>query len=91
MCLRAPFAENKYVQFSIIYDSIMSRMSRFKPKQMSFVSNGGKFKLYTVLKGLIFPAPTQPRISFERAIVLCAKRFQQNICLIENINFYIFL
>jgi hypothetical protein len=25
---------------------------------MSFVSNGGKFKLYTVLNGLIFPPPT---------------------------------
>jgi hypothetical protein len=35
---------------------------------MSFVSNGGKFKLYTVLKGLIFPTPTQPKISFEREI-----------------------
>jgi hypothetical protein len=35
---------------------------------MSFVSNGGKFKLYTVLNGLIFPTPTQPRISFERTI-----------------------
>jgi hypothetical protein len=35
---------------------------------MSFVSNGGKFKLYTVLNGLIFPTPTQLRISFERAI-----------------------
>jgi hypothetical protein len=39
-----------------------------KHKQMSFVSNGGKFKLYTVLNGLIFPTPTQPRISFEHAI-----------------------
>jgi hypothetical protein len=34
---------------------------------MSFVTNGGKFKLYTVLNGLLFPTPTQPRISFERA------------------------
>jgi integrase len=34
------------------------------------VSNGGKFKLYTVLNGLIFPMPTQPRISFERAILI---------------------
>jgi hypothetical protein len=25
-----------------------------KHKQMSFVTNGGKFKLYTVLNGLIF-------------------------------------
>jgi hypothetical protein len=41
-----------------------------KDKQMSFVSNGGKFKLYTVLNGLIFPTPTQPRISFERTVVL---------------------
>jgi hypothetical protein len=41
---------------------------RIKHKQMSFVSNGGKFKLYTVLNGLIFPTPTQPRISFERPI-----------------------
>jgi hypothetical protein len=37
---------------------------------MSFSSNGGKFKLYSVLKGLIFPTPTQPRISFERAILV---------------------
>jgi hypothetical protein len=37
---------------------------------MSFVSNGGKFKLYTVLNGLLFPTPTQPRISFERAIFI---------------------
>jgi hypothetical protein len=36
---------------------------------MSFVSNRGKFKLYTVLNGLLFPTPTQPRISFKRAIV----------------------
>jgi hypothetical protein len=34
------------------------------------VSNGGKFKLYTVLNGLLFPTPTQPRISFERSIAL---------------------
>jgi hypothetical protein len=42
-----------------------------KHKQMSLVSNSGKFKLYTVLNGLIFPTPTQPRISFERAIEVC--------------------
>jgi hypothetical protein len=40
-------------------------------KQMSFLSNSGKFKLYTVLNGLIFPTPTQPRISFERSIQAC--------------------
>jgi hypothetical protein len=34
---------------------------------MSFVSYGGKFKHYTVKNGLIFPTPSQPRISFERA------------------------
>jgi hypothetical protein len=32
------------------------------------VSNGGKFKLYTVLNGLIFPTPTQPRISIRDII-----------------------
>jgi hypothetical protein len=47
----------------------MSNYVPIKHKQMSFVSNGGKFKLYTVLNGLIFPTPTQPRISFERAIL----------------------
>jgi hypothetical protein len=41
-----------------------------KHKEMSFVSNGGKFKLYTVLNGLIFIMPTQPRILFER-VILC--------------------
>jgi hypothetical protein len=34
---------------------------------MSFLSNGGKFKLYAVLNGLIFPTLTQSRISFERS------------------------
>jgi hypothetical protein len=43
-------------------------MSRLNIINMSFVSNGGKFKLYTVLNGLIFPTPFQPRISSERAI-----------------------
>jgi hypothetical protein len=45
-----------------------------KHKQMSFVSNGGNFKLYTVLNGLLFSAPAQPRILFERMlhrIVVC--------------------
>jgi hypothetical protein len=41
------------------------------------VSNGGKFKLYTVLNGLIFPTPTQPRISFERAIVFVARTWKR--------------
>jgi hypothetical protein len=41
-----------------------------KHKQMSFVSNGGKFKLYTVLNGLIFPMPTHARISFERTVTI---------------------
>jgi hypothetical protein len=30
---------------------------------MSFVSNGGKFKLYAVPNGLLFSTPTQPRFS----------------------------
>jgi hypothetical protein len=37
---------------------------------MSFVLNGGKFKLYTFL---LFSTPTQPRFSFERMIQNCAK------------------
>jgi hypothetical protein len=41
-----------------------------KHKQMSFVSNGGKFKLYTVL---LFSTPTQPRFSFERLILIIVK------------------
>jgi tRNA A37 threonylcarbamoyladenosine dehydratase len=36
--------------------------------QITILSNGGKFKLYTVLNALIFPTPIQPRISFDRAI-----------------------
>jgi cobyrinic acid a,c-diamide synthase len=35
---------------------------------MSLVSNGGKFRLYTGLNGLIFPTPTETRISFEHTI-----------------------
>jgi hypothetical protein len=47
---------------------------------MSFVSNGGKFKLCTVLNGLIFPTPTQPRISFERPILFkCNAVFKKSI------------
>jgi hypothetical protein len=30
-----------------------------KHKQMPFVSNGGKFKLYTVPNGLVFSTPTR--------------------------------
>jgi hypothetical protein len=51
-----------------------------KHKHMSFVSNGGKFKLYTVLNGLLFPTPTQPRISFERMI------FRIIVCIEFRIN-----
>jgi hypothetical protein len=53
--------------------------ARIKHKQMSFVSNGGKFKLYTVLNGLIFPTPTQPRILFERAILNAVEK-SKNPC-----------
>jgi hypothetical protein len=42
---------------------------------MSFLSNGGKFKLYTVLNALIFPTPTQPTISFERQIQITITAF----------------
>jgi hypothetical protein len=39
----------------------------------NYVPIKGKFKLYTVLNGLIFPIFTQPKISFERAILLIAQ------------------
>jgi hypothetical protein len=58
---------------------------------MSFVSNGGKFKLYTVLNGLIFPVPTQLRISFERAISInivytgCSFKFLLKVRVEESI------
>jgi hypothetical protein len=35
-----------------------------KHKQMSFVSNGGKFKLYTVLNGLIFSCKASSQIIY---------------------------
>jgi hypothetical protein len=47
---------------------------------MSFVSNGGKFKLYTVLNGLLAPTPAQPRISFERGIVICSYFYLHKKC-----------
>jgi hypothetical protein len=37
---------------------------------MLFVSNGGKFKLYTVPNGLLFSTPPEPRFSFERMILI---------------------
>jgi hypothetical protein len=49
-----------------------------KHKQMSFVSNGGKFKLYTVLNDLFFPTLTQPRILFERAIS-CTRNSREDL------------
>jgi hypothetical protein len=64
---------------------------------MSFVLNGGKFKLYTVLNDLIFPTPTQPRISFERAAkelfwvaTKQEKTFSRNILLLLGSRFYPF-
>jgi hypothetical protein len=44
---------------------------------MSFVSNGGKLKLYTLLNGFLFSTPTQPRFSFERMIhyIECSFKF----------------
>jgi hypothetical protein len=51
-----------------------------KHTQMSFVSNCGKFKLYTVLNGLLFPTPAQPRISFERAIEYSVKSRSESFC-----------
>jgi hypothetical protein len=61
---------------------------------MSFVSNGGKFKLYTVLNGLIFPTPTKPRISFELPILKTAlpEHFHKEIIkLAKSIILYIYV
>jgi hypothetical protein len=67
---------------------------------MSFVSNGGKFKLYTVLNGLVFPTPTQPRISLERgianvtAISISSQRytlFAILICVLLRRHLYLFI
>jgi hypothetical protein len=57
-----------------------------KHKQISFVSDGGKFKLYTVLNGLIFPTPTQPRISFERAIFSFIDMYNYSTLILDNDN-----
>jgi hypothetical protein len=59
--LRTPFAENNHVPI--------------KHKQMSFVSNGGKFKFYTVPNDLLSSKPTQPRFSFERRIYVFIFRY----------------
>jgi hypothetical protein len=63
--LRAPLAKNKHIQLC-------------EHKQMVFVSNGGKFKHYTVPNGLLFSTLTQPRFSFERMIFIqrCRLYFQ---------------
>jgi hypothetical protein len=55
--LRAAFAKNKHIQLC-------------EHKQMVFVSNGGKFKHYTVPNGILFSTLTQPRFSFERMIFI---------------------
>jgi hypothetical protein len=41
-----------------------------KHKHMSFVSNGGKFRLYIVPNGLFFSKPTQPKFSLEHDTIL---------------------
>jgi hypothetical protein len=41
---------------------------------MSFVSNGGKFKLYTVLNGLIFPR--QDFISMTKGVIVGSEFFE---------------
>jgi hypothetical protein len=53
-----------------------------KHKQMSLVSNGGKFKLYTVINGLIFPTPIQPKYKKNMFFIVfnllfCTKKLTQ--------------
>jgi hypothetical protein len=58
-----------------------------KHKQISFVSNGGKFNLYAVPNGLLFSTPTQPRFSFERMILNMAwSRMTESVGNNENLN-----
>jgi hypothetical protein len=54
-----------------------------KHKQMSFVSNVGKFKLYSVPNGLLFSTPTQLRFLFERMI-------PTNMIVVTNIKVVIY-
>jgi hypothetical protein len=54
-----------------------------KDKQMSFVSNVGKFKLYSVPNGLLFSTPTQLRFLFERMI-------PTNMIVVTNIKVVIY-
>jgi hypothetical protein len=50
---------------------------------MSFLSNGGKFKLYTIANGLLFSTPTQLRFSFER-MILCTPSGLVDLQVISN-------
>jgi hypothetical protein len=57
-----------------------------KHKQMSFVSNGGKLKLYTVPDGLLFSTPTQLRFSFERLEAPRSVQFRMTYRFIKFLN-----
>jgi hypothetical protein len=53
---------------------------------MSFVSNGGKFKLYTVPDGLFFSTPTQPRFPFELMIEVAKKVLRMCFVIVDLIT-----
>jgi hypothetical protein len=55
------YSRSKYLTGPFLLKTNMFSYVPIKHKQMSFVSNRGKFKLYAVLNGLIFPTPTQSR------------------------------
>jgi hypothetical protein len=61
------FSPIKYLRAPFLKTNMFNHVP-IKHKQVSFVSNGGKFKLYTIPNGLLFSTPTQPMISFERMI-----------------------
>jgi hypothetical protein len=62
-CVKLMSIVNKHLEDPLLKTNVFDYLS-MKHKQMLFVSNGGKFKLYTVPNGLVFSMATQPRFSF---------------------------
>jgi hypothetical protein len=61
------YSRSKYLGHPLVKTNMFHYVP-IKHKQLSFMSNGGIFKLYTVPNGLLFSSLTQPRFSFERML-----------------------
>jgi hypothetical protein len=61
------YSRSKYLGHPFVKTNMFHYVP-IKHKQLSFMSNGGIFKLYTVPNGLLFSSLTQPRFSFERML-----------------------